>query len=145
MRRVEYLCTPQEFKKMPAEIIMEWNVIAIRPEDSCRHAASQMTKGGFGSIPVVDDGNRIVGIISEYDLLDLLRANKTLADIRVSEVMTKEVVTVDIDAPASEISEILQNRHLIRVPVVYEGRLVGIVARRDVLLGYIKCTAKYWP
>ncbi|HEX9756523.1 MAG TPA: CBS domain-containing protein [Nitrospiria bacterium] len=145
MRRVEYLSTQREFKTLPADVLMEWNVVTIQPTDSCRYAASQLTKGGFGSLPVVDDQNRLLGIISEYDLLDLLREERNLADVLVSEVMSKDVQVVQYDTPAKEICDILQNKHLIRVPVVHNGHLVGIVARRDVLLGYIKSTAKYWP
>ena len=145
MRRVEFLSTQREFKTIPAEVIMEWNVVTIQPTDSCRYASSQLTKGGFGSLPVMSDENRIIGIISEYDLLDLLREDKNLAEISVSEAMTKDVQVVKYDTLAKEICEILQDKHLIRVPVVHNGYLVGIVARRDLLLGYIKSTAKYWP
>lgn len=145
MRRSEYLCKPQEFRTMPADVLMEWNLVTVRPEDSCRYAASQMTKGGFGSIPVVDEESHLVGIISEYDLLELLKKDKNLAEIPVSEAMTSDVQVIQADTPAHEICELLQDKHLIRMPVVHDGKLIGIVARRDLLLGYIKATAKYWP
>lgn len=145
MRRIEFFSTTREFKTIPAEVIMERDVVTIYPWDSCRHASSQLTKGGFGSLPVVNSENRIIGIISEYDLLDLLREDKNLAEIPVSEAMTKEVQDVEHDTHAEEICKILQDKHLIRVPVVRNGYLIGIVARRDLLLGYIKSTAKYWP
>ena len=145
MREVEYLTAKREFRTMPAEIFMERDVVMLRPEDTCRHAASQMTKGGFGSLPVVDGEDRLEGIISEYDLLNLLKEDRSLREIPVSEAMTRDVQTVQTETPASKICELLQARHLIRAPVVKEGRLVGIVARRDLLLGYIKATAEYWP
>lgn len=145
MKRTEFLSARQEFKTMPAELFMEGNVVSISPEDTCRHAASQMTKGSFGSLPVVDDKNHFLGIVSEYDLLNLLKEDKILGEVPVSEVMTKEVKVVQADTPADDICELLQTWHLIRVPVVKDGRLVGIVARRDILFGYIKATAKYWP
>ena len=135
MRRVEFLSTQREFKTIPAEVIMEWSVVTIQPTDSCREASSQLTKGGFGSLPVVNDENRIIGIISEYDLLDLLREDKNLAEIPVSEAMTKDVQVVEYDTPAKEICEILQDKHLVRVPVVHNGYLIGIVARQDLLFG----------
>jgi CBS domain-containing protein len=49
------------------------------------------------------------------------------------------------DTPVDAIIRLLETEHLIRVPVIRDGRLVGIVARRDILFGYIKSTATYWP
>ncbi len=144
MKRIQYLNARQEFKSMPAELFMEQDIVKIRPEDTCRHAACQLTKGGFGSLPVVDDKNRFLGIVSEFDLLKLLSEEKILGEVPVSEVMTRKVVVVQADTPADDVCDILQARHLIRVPVLKDGRLVGIVARRDILLGYINATAEYW-
>ncbi|MFO0767825.1 MAG: CBS domain-containing protein [Nitrospiraceae bacterium] len=59
--------------------------------------------------------------------------------------MTRQVVTVAQDLPIMEVIHILQERHLIRVPVVKDGLLVGIVARQDILFGYVKATSFYWP
>lgn len=59
--------------------------------------------------------------------------------------MTKGAVTVNQETPALEIIQLLQSKHLIRVAVVdAEGRLVGIVSRRDLLEGYVRVTKPIW-
>jgi CBS domain-containing protein len=59
--------------------------------------------------------------------------------------MSRDVKFVREDSSVDEIIRLLENDHLIRVPVVKDGKLTGIVARRDILFGYIKSTAEYWP
>ncbi len=130
---------------MTAEVLMERDVVTIHPGDSCRHAASQMAKGGFGSLPVVDHENKLLGIVSEFVLLELFKKDENLAEVPVLKAMTRKVQVVQADTSAREICERLQDKHLIRMPVMQDGKLVGIVARRDILLGYIKATAEYWP
>jgi len=145
MRRTEYITEQTPFESLTASILMESDVITCTPDDTCRHAASQMTKHGFGSLPVVDKEGWLVGIISEFDVLQQLRKDGDLKQVRVEQAMSKEVRFVSETTTADEIIKLLQTEHLIRVPVLKEGKLVGIVARRDLLLGYIKATAKYWP
>jgi CBS domain-containing protein len=145
MRRSEYLTEQTPFDKLTASILMEGDVITCKPDDTCRHAASQMTKHGIGSLPVVDGDGWVVGIISEFDVLQQLRKGGDPKQFRVEQAMSREVRFVAETTAADEIIKLLQTEHLIRVPVLKDGKLVGVVARRDLLLGYIKATAKYWP
>jgi len=145
MRRSEYLTEQTPFDKLTASILMEGDVIACKPDDTCRHAASQMEKHGIGSLPVVDGKGKLVGIISEFDVLQQLRKGGDPKQFRVEQAMSREVRFVSDTTTADEIIALLQTEHLIRVPVLKDGKLAGVVARRDLLLGYIKATAKYWP
>lgn len=145
MRRSEYLTEKRDFHKFTASLLMEEDVKFCRPSDSARHVASQLTKFNFGSLPVVEDGGKLLGLISEFDLLDVLTKSRNLKEIRAEEIMSRDVKVVQEDTPVDEIVRLLEGEHLIRVPVVKEGKLVGIVARRDILFGYIKSTAEYWP
>lgn len=145
MRRTEYFVQQTEFDTLTAATLMEREVITCKPDDSCRHAASQMTKHNIGSLPVVDADGWLVGIVSEFDLLQLLRKGEDPRALRVEQAMSREVRFVSESTTADKIIDLLQGEHLIRVPVLRDGRLVGIVARLDLLLGYIKATAKYWP
>ena len=70
---------------------------------------------------------------------------KDLREVSVSDIMTKEVVTTTEDTPIMDLIHLLQERHLIRVPVVKEKKLIGMVARRDVVFAYVKSRAIYWP
>jgi CBS domain-containing protein len=61
------------------------------------------------------------------------------------DIMTRDVVTVTEEMLVKDLVHLLQERHLVRAPVVKGKTLVGIVARRDAVFGYVKATAKYWP
>jgi CBS domain-containing protein len=124
---------------------MEQEVVSCLPNDSGRHIASQLTKLNFGSLPVVNDEGTLVGLVSEFDLLKVLMNGRKLETVTAEEIMAGKVTVVQEDAPVDGIIRLLETGHLIRVPVVRDGKLVGIVARRDILFGYIKSTATYWP
>lgn len=145
MRRTEFMTEKRDFDKLTADVLMEHNVVSCKPADTARHVASQMTKHNFGSIPVVDDGGKLLGLVTEFDLLRVLLEDKDLEKIKSEEIMTRELKTVEVNTPVDEVIRLLEHHHLIRVPVVQDGKIKGILARRDVLLGYIKSTAKYWP
>lgn len=119
---------------------MEDTVVTCHPEDSTLDAAHKLYDRNFGSVPVVDNTNTLLGIVSEFDLLELLVRGKDLRTILVSDIMTRAVVTIAEDTPFLEVTKLLQEHHLLRVPVVKGNRLIGILARRDVILGYIKAT-----
>ncbi|HTN42685.1 MAG TPA: CBS domain-containing protein [Nitrospiria bacterium] len=145
MRRTEYLTEKRDFHKLPASLLMEQDVKFCRPSDSARHIASELTKHNFGSLPVVENGGMLVGLVSEFDLLGILMKDRDPKDVRAEEIMTRDVKFVREDTSVDEIIRLLEADHLIRVPVVRDGKLVGIVARRDILFGFIKSTAQYWP
>ena len=118
--------------------LMESNVQSAQKESKAEMLASLMMEG-FGSVPIVDGDNRLVGIVSEFDLLKALRKGKKLGDVRAADIMTPTPIsaTQTMDMPA--VIDILQNNHLIRVPVIDNaGKLIGILARRDILRGYLQ-------
>lgn len=97
-----------------------------------------MVHGNFGSVPIIDKQMRLIGIVSEYDLLDSILTGLDLKNLSAAEIM-KYPHAVSIGAQAMEIVRLIQKNHLICLPVVdREGRVVGIVARRDLLNGYLK-------
>lgn len=145
MRRTEFLSEKRNFHELTAEVLMEQEVVSCKPSDSGRHIASQLTKFGFGSLPVVDEDGFLVGLVSEFDVLKVLMEGRNPKSVHADEIMTRDVKTVQIDAPVDEIIRLLETNHLIRLPVLKGKKLMGIVARRDILFGYIKATAEYWP
>ena len=117
---------------------MEDGVDAYRPEDDGETLAQAMTEGGFGSVPIVDQNRHLLEIVSEFDLLRALNEEKHLASVKAGDLMTPNPITVSPETPTMDIIQSLEAKHLIRMPVVNEeGKLVGVVARRDVLQGYL--------
>ena len=140
MRKVEWISQRCDPKTLVAHQLMEDQVTTCHPEDSGLTVAHRLYDANIGSLPVVDVEKSLVGIVTEFDLLQAIEVGKNLRDTLVSTIMNHQVVTVTEDTAFMEIVELLQRNHLIRVPVVKGKMLVGILARGDVILGYIKAT-----
>jgi CBS domain-containing protein len=114
---------------MRALDIMSRPVVTVDTQSTVRDAVTALTEHGFAAVPVVDDGDRVVGIFSESDGL---RAERRRED-PVTTAMTTPVEVTAPDADVAVIAERMLAGRLRSLPVVEEGLLVGIVARRDLL------------
>jgi CBS domain-containing protein len=112
--------------------LMTRDLVAVAPEDTIGEAAQKMVDRGVGSA-VVSDFGRLVGILTERDLLRAVAARTHSSEARVREWMTADPVTGDPDTPAGDAAEIMLERGFRHLPVVENGRPVGIVSVRDVL------------
>ena len=127
-----------KFGQLTVRMIMEKEVQSANKETVADMLASYMMEG-FGSVPIIDGNNKLLGIVSEFDLLTALRKGKKLNEVTAGEIMTANPVSVTQDTNVMTLIDVLQNNHLIRAPVVDStGRLIGIVARRDLLRGYLQ-------
>lgn len=134
MRLTDLCVGGKSMADITASHLMERDVVSVDKETSCHDLADTLFKRGFGSIPVIDPKRMLIGLVSEHDILNALMEGKYLRKTPASVVMTQSVVSIKEETPIMEIIDLLQSRHLIRVPVVDpEGKLVGIVARRDIL------------
>jgi CBS domain-containing protein len=140
---------------MRASDVMTCNVISVTPDMTVRDAARVFTAHHISGAPVLDDEGRVIGMISEGDLLrrveigtdtrkrsswfDLFAATHEAIDyikthaLKVRDVMTTDVVTVGAAAPLCEVASILETRRIKRVPVMDAGRVVGIVSRANLI------------
>jgi CBS domain-containing protein len=123
---------------MKAREIMNQPVLGAARTAMARDVAIQMLTGGFSGMPITERDGSVVGIVSELDLIRALRAGKPLETTAAGEIMTTEVVGVDVDAPVEEVMEILDSKHIVRLPVVQDGKLVGVISRPDVLRAAIE-------
>ena len=138
---------------MRAIDVMTRPVVTVSPEAGIDAAVRLLLGHRISALPVVDDDGRLVGIVSEGDLLrrlghggphrrwrELFRpASQPAADgiathgKRVRDVMTRDTVAVEELTGVADIVDLLQSRRIRRVPVVRDGRPVGIVSRADLL------------
>ena len=141
MRRVDYMVGARDFKTLEAEQFMQDVVTSFRVEDTVDRLAGAMSEGGFGSVPILAKDGKLVGIVSEYDLLKAIEEGKEMTKVTAGEIMVKDPITVSRNTPAMEIIKLLQERHFIRTPVVEaDGKLAGVVSRRDLIQGYLRST-----
>jgi len=133
--------------------IMTRDVITVRPATSIHAAAQLMVEHGVSGLPVVDDDGRLVGIVSEGDLIlrqtrpatrpwwraffergeQLAREYRKAVGTTVGEVMTRPVISISPVWGIQMAATIMQNRRIGRLAVVHDGRLVGIVTRADLI------------
>ncbi len=145
MRATEYFARGCDPSTLVVRQIMEDAVVTTSPASSAMGVAELLSEQSFGSLPVVDGDGTLRGLVTEFDLLKAVEQGKDLRAVAVSDIMTKDVVTTTEETPIMNLIHLLQERHLIRVPVVKGHKLVGMVARRDVVFAYVKARAIYWP
>ena len=145
MRRVDYMVGARDFKTLEAEQFMQDVVTSYYVEDTIDRLAGAMSEGGFGSVPILAKDGKLVGIVSEFDLLKAIEEGKEMTKVTAGEIMIKDPVTVFRNTPAMEIIHLLQEKHFIRTPVVdADGKLAGVVSRRDIIQGYLRATKPVW-
>ena len=140
---------------MLAKSIMTGDVVTVGPETTVQNIAALLLEKRISGVPVVDPKGTVLGIVSEGDLmrrpesgteprhswwLDLMMSDEERAaeflkthGLTAGDVMTKNVVSVAPDTAVGEVAQILERRHIKRVPVVEGGKLVGIISRSNLL------------
>lgn len=141
---------------MRAADVMTPNVITVTPDSEVREIASLLVEHGISAVPVVDADNRVLGIVSEGDLIRRVESDNgeprswwlrlfsghSAVDYvkshgrKAREIMTPDPLTVSEDEPLHQIASLLEKHRIKRVPVVRDGRLVGIVSRSNLLRGF---------
>ena len=115
------------------ETIMVKEVLTVRPETNIYDAMRILLEHHISGLPVVDTDFKLVGIISEKDMLRLLVDDDVHQGGPVAEYMTKQVRSFSPDDTAVDVCEFFMGSPVRRVPVTRDGRLVGVVSRRDIL------------
>jgi CBS domain-containing protein len=114
---------------MIASDIMTRKVATIRPEASAQEAAQLLDEKRISGAPVVDADSKIIGIITEADIISKVNRD----GLCVADIMSHNVIAIGEETPVSEIATLLTERKIKRVPVVCDGKLVGIVSRADIV------------
>ena len=144
---------------MKAADLMTSFVVTVTPEATIEYAAQLMLQHRISGLPVTDSDGGVLGIVTESDLLrraetgtdkrharwvSLLIGPGRLAQEyvhthgrKVGEVMTERVFTVTPETPLADLVALMETKHVKRVPVVDQGRLVGIVSRADVMAALV--------
>ncbi len=152
-------------RSMKARDIMKEQVVHVLPETPLMEAAQILGDNGVSGAPVIDEGRKVVGVVSEKDILSQLgfkeRVNFMLIVTRclqeggnlalparslsVKEIMSSPAVTVSADTPLLEITGLLTERKINRLPVTdSDGRLLGILARNDIVNATLRSGTCSW-
>ena len=115
----------------PLSEFMTRDVLAVAPEDTLGHSAERMVERGAGSAVVTDYG-RLIGILTERDVLRAVAGRVHSSEATVREWMTPDPVTVSQDTTAEEAAQIMLEKDFRHLPVVEGERAIGVVSIRDV-------------
>lgn len=130
---------------MRAKDIMTRTVTAVHSDSTIRHAAALMTEAKVTSLPVLDEDDRVIGILSEADIIRDRMPSDPRSHLRVNveqqpdphllvrDVMTTTAACMGENADTADLAALMLDNNVRAVPIVDGARLVGIVSRRDLL------------
>ncbi len=128
--------------------VMTRNPLFVHPDMSVPDARALIKKEKVGRLPVLDRENRLVGIVTEWDLvnaspsvattLDIYEMGFLLSKLKVEQVMERSVITVTEDTVIEEAARIMDDHHISALPVMRSGLLVGIISDGDIFRIFIE-------
>ena len=127
--------------------MMNPDVIAISPETTAAEAIDVLAENEISGVPVVDPDGRLLGVVTEFALLAVAYDRKVAADT-VGEHMTKDVISVAYGDSVTRVADLFITHRIRRVFVVENGKLLGLISRRDLLkaaLNSPEALTKIWP
>jgi CBS domain-containing protein len=110
--------------------LMVRNVLTVEPSDTIGEAAEKMDAANVGAVVVVEDMVRIVGIVTERDLMRAVAARARAAEARVRQWMTPNPVTIEPETSIEDAAQVMFDNNFRHLPVVKDGRPLGIVSLR---------------
>lgn len=124
---------------MRASEIMTRPAVSIRPHSSIRDAIVVLTERGFAGLPVVNDDDQVIGVITEADALRTGFADDYgVAERTVADAMSTPVEVVESGTKVADVARHMLNGGLRCIPVVDDGVLMGVISRRDLLRGLVR-------
>ncbi len=148
---------------MKIKEIMTRNVITVKKDDKIENVVKILLENNISGLPVVDEENFVIGIITEGDLIyrskklqipsyftildsyiflenpNIIKEQmRKMVGYKVEDVMTDVVIVANEDDSVEEVATIITNRKVNRLPIVKDDKLVGIVSRRDIIKAYAK-------
>ncbi len=124
--------------KKTAKDIMNKIVTAAKKKTIGRDLAIKLLSGMYSGLPVVDDNGKVIGVVSEFDLLKVIKNGKALEQVTAEEIMSKNPICVSENTPVDEIIDLMTKHNIIRIPIIRNDVLVGVVSRCDILSSIVE-------
>ena len=119
-------------KDLKAKDIMLANPISIPPSEQVAAADLLMTRNNMGGLPVIDFDGNLIGMITLRDIM-LSRFSISVGGMSVEDMMEKNPYTISLDTTLKEILKIMMEKNIKHIPVVENGKLVGLIVRKEIL------------
>lgn len=118
---------------LPLKSIMTRDVISVTAQTPIFEALDLLSKNRISGLPVINEENEVVGILSEKDVLKLLLDKRLDGKKLVGDYMSRDVVSFSEEDSAVDVCKFFMHSYVRRVPIVHDGKLVGIVSRHDIV------------
>jgi CBS domain-containing protein len=122
---------------MPVADVMVFRVVKVSPDDTVSVAIARMLEENVGSVGVCE-GEKLVGMFTERDVLRLAGEGSQFADVRVGDVMTRQLVTLAPDDDILDAARLMGERKIRHLPVLEGENLLGIVGIREVVRALVE-------
>lgn len=140
MRRSDFMLGGRDFKTLVASQMMETDISRVGENTSWREAARIMTDHDITSLPVVDSKNRLLGLITEYDILRPIAEGKDIRTLAAKDILSKDVQIVTENTPAMDVLKRFDEKRVFKMLVVNKDVLTGVIVKHDVILAYLNAT-----
>ena len=118
---------------MKVKDVMSTNVVCVEPDESAAVAARLLSRFNVGALPVCSKDGRLRGMVTDRDIvLRCVAADDDAQSVKVSEIMTRRIYSVDAQESIQNASALMARRQVRRLPVEEDGKLVGMVSLGDV-------------
>lgn len=112
--------------------------VSVSLTETGRKIAHKLITTRLPALPVVDsDSRKVVGIVSEFHILDALRNGMDIDKFTAERIMSREPETADIDSPVEDLIEMMLNKNSAMVPITKNDKLAGIIDRCSIMEGYM--------
>ncbi len=129
----------EERVNLSAKELMNPNVVSVGPDTTLKEVSELMDKHKIGSVVVIDN-DKAVGIVTERDFATKIMIKSYLSDTKVSDVMSSPVIHVTPNQSVADIIDIMANKEIRKIPVIDNGKVVGIVSGTEFLRLFIQAT-----
>jgi CBS domain-containing protein len=122
---------------MPIADVMSLRIVSVRPDETVQVAIARMLEENVGSVAVCE-GDRLVGIFTERDVLRLAGEGRGFLELEVGDVMTRRLATVSPDVDVLDAARLMGERQIRHLPVLQGEHLLGIVGIREVMRSLVE-------
>ncbi len=121
-----------------AKDVMTDLLVTVSKDTSMYKVGQLLSMHNITGIPVVDEEMHIVGVITEKDMLDLYHVMQYTESRTVSSSMSRDVITFDVEDDLDDVCQCFKEHSFRRVPVTRDGKIAGVISRRDLILHMLK-------
>jgi CBS domain-containing protein len=113
--------------------MMTTRMVAATREYNARDVAVLLQSGTFSGIPILEPGNKLVGMVTEFDVLKAMVDGQDLQTLKAEDIMSPNPISVSEHQSAKDAMTLMIAHKIIRLPVVRDGKLIGLIARTDII------------